>query len=220
MIMADEVHLPVMVALYHTESEEYKARQGIPMKTFSGPGLPCIPSQWTAMASIILSSWDDESANKIFQNFNKFLANSGQDWIHEFHENHHSVSFFHKKKPPNDAVTPQRQSQFTPKMKANAVSRLLSSLVWIDQYNDCNGMTSFKKFMLSLMTFLFLFVAKRLLNNVVTSQCLLVFIALLSVRTMSTIKLWDVTELLVSFCRQTSKSYETYVPLTGCLWGW
>ena len=34
---------------------------------------------------------------------------------------------------PNNAVTPQRQSQFTPKMKANAVPRLLSSLVWIDQ---------------------------------------------------------------------------------------
>ena len=28
--------------------------------------------------------------------------------------------------------------QFTPKMKANAVSRLLSSLVWIDQYTKCN----------------------------------------------------------------------------------
>ena len=39
------------------------------------------------------------------------------------------------KKTPNDSVTPQRQSQFTPKMKANAVPRLLSSLVWIDQYN-------------------------------------------------------------------------------------
>ena len=48
---------------------------------------------------------------------------------------------------PNDAVTPQRQSQFTPKMKANAVSRLLSSLVWIDHYNQCNGMTSFMEFM-------------------------------------------------------------------------
>ena len=37
--------------------------------------------------------------------------------------------------------------QFTPKMKANAVPRLLSSLVWIDQYNECNGMTSFMEFM-------------------------------------------------------------------------
>ena len=33
------------------------------------------------------------------------------------------------KKTPNDAVTAQRQSQFAPKMKANAVPRLLSSLV-------------------------------------------------------------------------------------------
>ena len=41
------------------------------------------------------------------------------------------------KKTPNNGVTPQRLSQFTPKMKANAVSRLLSSLVWIDLYNEC-----------------------------------------------------------------------------------
>ena len=34
------------------------------------------------------------------------------------------------------------QSQFTPKMKANAVSRLLSSLVWIDQYHECNRLTA------------------------------------------------------------------------------
>ena len=33
------------------------------------------------------------------------------------------------------------------KIKANAVSRLLSSLVWIDLYNECNGMTSFMEFM-------------------------------------------------------------------------
>ena len=38
--------------------------------------------------------------------------------------------FISWKKTPNDAVTPQRQSQFTPKKKA--VPRLLSSLVWID----------------------------------------------------------------------------------------
>ena len=49
---------------------------------------------------------------------------------HEFFETCHSVTFyFMKKKTPNHAVTPQCQSQFTPKMKANAVSRLLSSLV-------------------------------------------------------------------------------------------
>ena len=34
------------------------------------------------------------------------------------------------------------QSQFTPKMKANAVSRLLSSVVWIDLYNMCNLLTA------------------------------------------------------------------------------
>ena len=48
---------------------------------------------------------------------------------HEFHETCHSVTFYFMKKTTNDAVTPQRQSQFTPKMKANAVPRLLSSLV-------------------------------------------------------------------------------------------
>ena len=52
------------------------------------------------------------------------------------------------KKTPNDAVTPQRQSQFTPKMKANVVPCLLSSLVWIDQCNECNGITSFMEFMI------------------------------------------------------------------------
>ena len=34
-----------------------------------------------------------------------------------------------RKKTPNDAVTPQHQSQFTTNMKANAVPHLLSSLV-------------------------------------------------------------------------------------------
>ena len=43
---------------------------------------------------------------------------------------------------PNNAVTPQRQSQFTPTMKA---------YVSIDQYNECNGMTSFMEFMTTLL---------------------------------------------------------------------
>ena len=60
--------------------------------------------------------------------------------------------FISWEKTPNDAVTPQRQSQFTPKMKANAVPRLLSSLVRIDQYNECNGMTSFMQFKISQYT--------------------------------------------------------------------
>ena len=54
--------------------------------------------------------------------------------------------FHEKKKTPSDAVTPQRQGQFTPKMKANAIPRLLSSLVWIDQYNECNRMITFIEF--------------------------------------------------------------------------
>ena len=51
--------------------------------------------------------------------------------VHEFHETCHSVNFISCKKTPNDAATPQCQSQFTPKMKANVKWRLLSSLVWI-----------------------------------------------------------------------------------------
>ena len=45
-------------------------------------------------------------------------------------------------KTPNNAMTPQRQSQFTPKKKANAVPRSPSSPAWIDQYDECHGMTS------------------------------------------------------------------------------
>ena len=56
---------------------------------------------------------------------------------HLFHETCHSITFyFMKKKTLNDAVTSQHHSQFTPKVKANVVPRLLSSLVWIDQYNE------------------------------------------------------------------------------------
>ena len=55
--------------------------------------------------------------------------------------------FISWKRLPNNAVTQQRQSQFTPKMKANTVPCLLSSLVQIDQYNGCNGKTSFMEFM-------------------------------------------------------------------------
>ena len=51
---------------------------------------------------------------------------------HEFKETCHSVTSYFMKKTPNDAVTPQRQSQFTPKMKANAVPHLLSSQVRIE----------------------------------------------------------------------------------------
>ena len=52
---------------------------------------------------------------------------------HEFHENHHSITSYFMKKDCKLCAIPKRQSQFTPKMKANAVPRLLSSLVWIDQ---------------------------------------------------------------------------------------
>ena len=57
------------------------------------------------------------------------------------------LHFISWKKTPNDAVIPQRQNQFAPKIKAKAVPLLLSSLVWIDQYNECYGMTNFLEFM-------------------------------------------------------------------------
>ena len=69
---------------------------------------------------------------------------------HEFHDTCHSVNI-------------HCTGQFTPKMKANAEPRLLSSLVWIDsdvevsqhrlescfQEIKCNGKTSFMEFMIS-----------------------------------------------------------------------
>ena len=66
----------------------------------------------------------------------------------------HRISW---KKTPTDTVTPQRQNQFTSKMKANAVPRLLSSLVWIDQCKECNGMTSFIEFTRQEIKLLFRF---------------------------------------------------------------
>ena len=57
-------------------------------------------------------------------------------------------------KTPNNAVTSQCQSQFPSKMKANMVPCLLLSLVWMDQYNECNGMTSSMEFMTNFMEFM------------------------------------------------------------------
>ena len=85
----------------------------------------------------------------VFKSINNNNQRGSYEVYHEFHETCHSVTFyFMKKKTPNDAVTPQCQSQFTPKMKANAVPRLLSSLVWIDHYDECNWMTSFMEFVI------------------------------------------------------------------------
>ena len=55
------------------------------------------------------------------------VSNTHEFTLHEFHETCHSVTFYFMKK--DNAVTPQCQSQFTPKMKANAVPRLLSFLL-------------------------------------------------------------------------------------------
>ena len=72
-----------------------------------------------------------------------------KEYEHEFYETCHSVTF-------------HCTGQFTPKMKANANPRLLSSLVWIDSgvvvsqhrlesfFHEirCSGMTSFMEFMI------------------------------------------------------------------------
>ena len=68
---------------------------------------------------------------------------------------------FHKRRLQTMLWLIQRQSQFTPKMKENAIPRLLSSLVWIDSGTagsqhrleyffyeiKCNGMMIFMEFM-------------------------------------------------------------------------
>ena len=51
----------------------------------------------------------------------KFQHQTAPATTHEFHETCHFVTSYFMKKTPNDAGTPQRQGQFTPKMKANAV---------------------------------------------------------------------------------------------------
>ena len=53
------------------------------------------------------------------------------------------LHFISWKRTPNDAVTPQRQSQFTPKMKASAFA-FIFGVNWSVQ---CYGMTSFMEFM-------------------------------------------------------------------------
>ena len=80
---------------------------------------------------------------------------------------------FHEKKTPSNAVRAQRQSQFTPKMKANAVPRLLSSLVWIDQYNECKGKTSFMEVMSCDISFPLLWV---FLSSVTCSWSIMVLL--------------------------------------------
>ena len=98
---------------------------------------PCFEAKWIGINTrntwCIIFKWD--SFNIKQHMFSKVFMNTMTLVI--------PLHFISWKKTPNDAVTPRHQSQFTPKMKANAVPRLLSSLVWIDHYNECNGMTSF-----------------------------------------------------------------------------
>ena len=106
----------------------------------------------TIMKYKILSWLSNQSNVKITQNFqHSFTPGFEIKWINYSFMNSmkfviplHLISGI---KIPNDAVTPQRQSQFTPKMKTNVVPCLLSSLVWIDQYNACNRLTNFMELM-------------------------------------------------------------------------
>ena len=63
---------------------------------------------------------------------------------HEFHEIHHSVTFYFMKNKDSKRCMKKRLQ--TMPRHHNAELHLLSSLVWIDQYNECNGKTSFMKF--------------------------------------------------------------------------
>ena len=98
------------------------------------------------------SSWNHARNHLVIQPCHKTWTPGGQTQYKCFPKPWHfkcmnymkiviPLHFISWKKTPNDDVKPQRQSQFTPQMKAIAVPRLLSSLVWIDQYNECNGMT-------------------------------------------------------------------------------
>ena len=84
-----------------------------------------VENQFTLLNSLWFTIGSLMQQGKSLQPLYFFTSSS-----HDFHETCHTVTFcFMKKKTPNDAVTPQRQSQFTPKMKANAEPRLLSFLV-------------------------------------------------------------------------------------------
>ena len=116
--------------------------------------------------------------------------------FHEFHEACHSFTFlFREKRTPNGAVTPQRQSQFTPKMKANAKPRLLSSLVWIDQCNECNGMTCFMELMALGLPWWWCCISRSLTCTFITTclpkrEWLSVYICLPSEPTIKTIQIY------------------------------
>ena len=59
----------------------------------------------------------------------EFMIRRQENATLEILETFRSITFYFMKKTPNFAETPQRESQFTPKMKANAEPHFLSSLV-------------------------------------------------------------------------------------------
>ena len=88
-----------------------------------------------------------ENLLKIMKNLDSgMLNNVPKSGVMNSMQTCNSVTFYFMKNSFSDVsrkrilpnmIRAVNQSQFTPKMKANAVSRLLSSLVWIDQYYKC-----------------------------------------------------------------------------------
>ena len=119
--------------------------------TFQGQRLPrfrgksssiMLNSTVTFWRENVCSLWMDLLIDKTFSPVLCKARGSWIPWRLSFR-----YMLFHDTKTPNDAVTPQRLSQFTANMKANMIPRLLSSLVWIDHCNQCNRMRSLMEFM-------------------------------------------------------------------------
>ena len=68
--------------------------------------------------------------------------------FHKFHGNCHSVTFYFMEKDSKWCCDNTVPESIHTKDESKHGLRLLSSLVWIDQYNQCNGKKSFMEFML------------------------------------------------------------------------
>ena len=98
-------------------------------------GARCCHYSCSLSRHLVLSSWtrhQQEAPGLHIQ----WLKHTQHNWTelnrtseHEFHETCHSVTFYFLKKDSKRCCDTTMPDQFTPKMKANAVPRLLSSLV-------------------------------------------------------------------------------------------
>ena len=70
-------------------------------------------------------------------------------WVgHEFHETCHSVTFYFMKKDSKRCCDTTMPESIHTKDESKCGSAFAFILVWIDQYNECNGMTSFMEFVI------------------------------------------------------------------------